>query len=546
MNALRRAAPWVLVLSVLAVHWPVDRGDFTYDDRDFVQTNFAAQSIGSAFRGFALPFPPTQPERALYRPLTGMTYAVDASTRGLYGPGFHQTNTILYALIVLLVYRLAIAYRLGPGFAFVVAALFAMHPVHSDAVDSISGRSELLALVFGLGALLAFLGAGGRSWRSPAVLGSAVLYAFACLSKETGTTWLGILAVHAMALRPGGRAPLEALRGLLPHAFVLLLYAGVRSAVLGGVSPDTAVLSGSGLAAHLWTMGAVFWIDLVQLVAPANLEIDFYYQAVIGIRQGPSWDSLLGWAALVFAVAVPVTLACRQFGKAQAALPGPATALCGFALLLFPLFPTAHVLPIGALFAERFLFAPSLGFVVLAVLAGRAALRRILPPSDVRIAATLATLVLASTGGALSHERALEWRDAVLLWQSASQRLEDKRVHANLAAAYLERGQDHLARAQIARALDLDPDYVPALGNRGLLEIRQGNLEAARATFEELVQRNPRDALSWFNLGQVSLELDEPEQAALHFQRALELVPGDPRFVDALARARSGSPQDPR
>lgn len=548
MNAIHRVAPLILVLAVLAVHWPVDRGDFTYDDRDFVQTNPAIGSLGNAIRGFALPFPPSQPERALYRPLTGMTYAVDVAIHGLYGPGFHQTNVLLYALLVVLVYRLALAYRLGPGFAFVVAALFAMHPVHSDAVDSISGRSELLSLLFGVGALLAFLRVHANGWRSPAALGSAALYAFACLSKETGTIWLAVLAVHAIALRPGAQTPLGALRGLLPHAFVLLAYAAIRSAVLGGVSPDTTVLAGTGLAAHLWTMGAVFWMDIVQLGAPVNLELDFYYQAHIGIREGASWDAFFGWSVLVASVAAAIGLAWRQVRTPEISPSGRTTALCGFALLLFPLFPTSHVLPIGALFAERFLFAPSLGFVLLAVLAGRAALRQCLPPAGVRTAATVVTLILALAGGLRSHQRALEWRDAILLWQSASLRLADKRVHTNLAAAYIERGQNHLARAQIALALDLDPNYAPALGNRGMLEMQQGDLEAARKTFEGLVQENPLDALTWFNLGQISLERDEPKQAALHFRRALDIVPGDTRFTAALAKARerTQAPQGPR
>ena len=90
MRSFRWAAPVCLALAALAVHWPVEYGDFTYDDRDFVQNNPVVTSIHNAVVGFTLPFPPSQPERALYRPLTGLTYAVDFAIAGLHGPGFHR------------------------------------------------------------------------------------------------------------------------------------------------------------------------------------------------------------------------------------------------------------------------------------------------------------------------------------------------------------------------------------------------------------------------------------------------------------------------
>jgi tetratricopeptide (TPR) repeat protein len=222
--------------------------------------------------------------------------------------------------------------------------------------------------------------------------------------------------------------------------------------------------------------------------------------------------------------------------------------VCAFALLLFPLFPTSHALPIGALFSERFLFAPSLGFVLLATLAGRALLRRSLPPRGVLVAATLLTGSLALAGAVRSHSRALEWRDAVQLWRGAQLHLTDKRAYTNLAAAYLERGELDLAAAQITRALELDPHDVASLGNRGVLELQSGDLDAATETFEALLKRDPGDALTWFNLGQTAQAAGDPETAASRFQRAVNLAPGDPRFQQALNTARKQLPplQGPR
>jgi Tfp pilus assembly protein PilF len=78
--------------------------------------------------------------------------------------------------------------------------------------------------------------------------------------------------------------------------------------------------------------------------------------------------------------------------------------------------------------------------------------------------------------------------------------------------------------------------------------LQSGDLDAATETFEALLKRDPGDALTWFNLGQTAQAAGDPETAASHFQRAVNLAPGDPRFQQALNTARKQLPplQGPR
>ena len=105
----RAATPLLLALAVLVVHWPPAGADFVYDDRDMVEMNQAIRSLGGGLAGFLLPFPPEQPERALYRPLTQLSFAVDYALFGLNARGFHATNVLLYVLGCLAMLRLATA-----------------------------------------------------------------------------------------------------------------------------------------------------------------------------------------------------------------------------------------------------------------------------------------------------------------------------------------------------------------------------------------------------------------------------------------------------
>jgi tetratricopeptide (TPR) repeat protein len=553
----RRAAGAVLLLALtLAVHAP-GAARFSYDDTDFVVANQSLRSLRGALAAVALPFPPEQPERGLWRPLVGLSYALDHALWGEAARGFHWTNVALYAAVVLLVERVAFAYLGAPGFAFAVALSFATHPVHCEAVDSVAGRSELLALLFASSSLLLFLRAiGAPALRRGALAASCGAFALACLSKESAAVWPAILAAHRLALAPpapgaGARVWLAALRPVAPHAALLALYLVLRVAVLGRFAPADAILRDHDLATRLWTIGSVFFADLWLLLWPP-LQVDAFYQVVLGIPQGPSAPALLGWGALLAAGAALLALA-RRHQRAGGSHPDArerAAALGAGALFAATLLPTSHVFDLGALVAERFLFAPSLGFLVLAALGARRLLARALPPRA-RLAAAAALLALVAGSGAWrSHARAAQWRDPVELWRDAARALpRDALVRTNLAAALLERGEIEAAARELEAALAFDPDSRAALGNLGVLQLERGSLAEAERSFQRLLALEPRDPLTLYNLGLIETRRGNHEQARAFFKQSLEYNPNFSlarRGLQAAERALAGAPQGAR
>jgi tetratricopeptide (TPR) repeat protein len=500
-----------LLAVVLLVHWPPAGAEFSYDDTDFVSTNESLRSLEGAVRALLAPFPPGQPERALYRPLTNLSYALDHALYGERARGYHATNVALYAAVVLLVWRLALAWRLSPGAAYATALLFAAHPVHCEAVDSVSGRSELLSLLFACAALLLYL----RAQRAPAgggrgaLLASAAAQALACLAKESAAVLPGVLLVHELAFGAsparGGRAAwLRSLRRLGPSLAVLAGYLALRGAVLGRFGPEHAPLAGSELATRAWTMGAVFLVYLRLLVFPDVLQLDFYYQALVGILRRPTLGSLLGWALVLGLLAAALRIGVRHLRRSGEGSPADAAALCAFAVFFGFLLPVSHVIDVGVLVGERLLFAPSLGFVALAVLAGERGLARVRAPAARRAVALGLVGALAAAGASRSTERAAEWRDAARLWLAVEPRVaRDPRVPSNLAGVYLARGDLARAEAALERALALEPEAFYVRGNLGLLRIEQGRLEEAEAIFARIAAERPGDALAQASLARI-------------------------------------------
>lgn len=547
----------VLLTLALAVHWPFGRADFSGDDRDFVLDNASLHGAAATLAAFAAPFPPHQPERALYRPLTNLSYAIDLRL-GTGPAAFHRTNTLLYALVVLLAHEWMRRLLGSEAIAFAAALLFAVHPVHCDAVDSISGRSEVLGLGFALLALLALLpracGAAAPSPRAQAV--SAACYLFAALSKESASILPGVLFAQLWAAGNRGdrsaspRPPLGALlRSLAPHAVVLLLYTLLRSYALGRFGPAAGPLLGADALTRFATMGAVFWQDFVLLAFPLRLATDIVYQNQIGVLSTPTLASGLGWALLLVLLAFAAHEILRHAGSARSGPPAAhsdrAARLCGIALCLGFLFPVSHLLPIGALLAERFLFAPSLGFLV--ALAGglRPLARR--HPGIVRWRplgfALLSALALA--GALHSRERADDWRDALRLWQvSAARAPDDLRIRANIASVRLERGEFDEARRELEEILARDPHQRLALGNLALLDLQQGRSAEGIRILEDLVARDPLDTLSWMHLALAEARRGRRDAAIERLDRALSHQPGSQplrSLREGLAAQRAGA-----
>lgn len=535
----------LLVAVTVLVHWPLKRADFVYDDWDFIETNQSIRTLPTAFVAFLGPFPPHQPTRALYRPLTSISYAVDYALWGNQARGYHFTNVLLYGILVLAVYALAQGLLGSRNAALAVALLFAVHPVHCDAVDSLAGRSEILALLFSIFSLLAARAAdraadavaAQRSW-----LVSAGFYLLACLSKETGAVLPAVLAVGCWTQIPAARrrsasAGLEILRKLWPHALVLGVYGLVRFAALGQLSPGTAILAESSLLARISTMGAVYFMDLRLLIAPTLLEVDFYYQSLIGILEHPSPATVLGWAGMgalaIGALRVTWQLSSPEADASTRSHDARAATLLALALFFVFLFPTSHFIDFGALMAERFLFAPSLGFVLLIVILARTTLEQLGSRQLATALGTALVLVTAMPAAMQSRARADEWRDEVLLWSAAARHITgDIRIHTNLAAAHLDRGELDAAREQLGRALEIDPSYREALGNLAIVELEDGNVAGAISHYRRMLELKPDDFLTWNNLGIAELRRKRYPAAIQHFERALEI---NPNF--ALARS---------
>ena len=439
---MTRLSPFLLLAgAVVVVYLNSFQGVFQFDDYNVIVDNDGVHTWGAFLSG--LP--------SGIRPLLKLTYTLNwTSGLGLFG--FHFVNVGLHAANVVMLF--ALASRIGGSsvsrFVILVPALlFAVHPVQTEAVTYISGRSVSLMAFFFLGSLLAYLRGRERGSRFLLYVASPILFLLSTASKEVALTlpFALILCEAARRERDGWK---EALRAQAVHWCILAALSVLILAHSGYGRLLEACFDIRGAMANLFTQVHGIGYLLSRLVMPHALNID------------PDLPVFSGGSPVLFpeALLIAALLAAGVFGMIK-------RSLAGFGILWFflHLLPTNSIIPRLDVVNERQLYLASWG-LFLAVVAGADLLRAKWGAG--RITAVAAVLVIAL--GMLTVSRNTTYRSEVALWEDTVLKSPWKaRGWNNLGYAYQQAGRFHDAEAAYLRALRVDPGYGLARENlRGL------------------------------------------------------------------------------
>lgn len=459
-------------------------------------------------------------ETHLYRPLATLTYALNFQVSELDPWSFHLVNILLHAAVSVLVFRLGLAWGLPVSASGVGALLFAVHPVHVEPVAAVFGRKDLLAALFLLAMVL-----WHRRWAATGGWGLALpIFAFvlALLSKEVGVVGLGLVAAHDL-LSSKERKALFRNRNLpllyIGYLAVLSGYILVRNLLVGGLTiPDTSYLDNPLVAAtaasRLLTAVAVLGKGVLLQVVPLGFSPDYSYNAIPLVRSLAD-PRLLGALGIIGLMAVLLVKYQRQ-----RVIP---MALAWYVLAILP--ASNLLVTSGTIFGERLLYLPSVGFCLLAGLAGV----RFLGEWKFRARAVLLFLLAAFSVQTLRYSSA--WADDISLfrWAVASVPGSSK-AHHKLGEELLRSGDLSGAVRHLSRALDIAPDN--SFAAQTLSQARN------RIAQEYLgpdsgggAGQTPRDPELLYLLGQMSREEGNLDMAEWFWAEALAL---DPRHPEAL------------
>lgn len=544
------AAGLVLLAAVLAYATALGNG-FAFDDVPIIRDNPTVHTLDDPGQLWTTSYwPVAGTVLGLYRPLTTFLFAVQWVLGGGDALLFHAINVALHAVNSLLVLGLlltlvGVSGGAGLWAATVGAAIFAVHPVHTEAVANIVGQAELVAAMAVLSACWLHAARPPGARVGPARIAALIgLYLFGMAAKEHAIVLPALLVALDFAQ---GRARLS--RGQLGvyAREVVLLIAGLaaaavlfllaRQAVLGSIigadaNPAFPYLSGES---RIWNALRA-WPEFYRLlVFPQDLSADYSPGVILPVEH-PTPMALAGGMLLLLTILL-------AFFVLSGSLAGLAAAW-----LLVAILPVSNLLfPIGVLVAERALYLPSVA-VSMAAVAG-ALLLLASPSSDRRIrTAAIAAAAILTLLGIRTAVRNPVWMSTDSVQESVIRsHPESYRAQWNAAVEALREGDGARAEYHFLlgyRIYGEDAVFVSQLGNfylgRGDFAVALRYLQEARALYPEFPRAQIYSAYVFNRTGRpdsalVLLDQIRPGSPDMMVNRnTIEFEKG--RALDALGR----------
>ncbi len=548
----------VLVVATLVLYYPAIRHPFVnYDDDGYVTENVHVQS---GLSGETITWAFTTYDQANWHPITWISHALDYQLFQLDAAGHHGTNVLLHTLNAVLLFWVLLQATGFAGRSFMVAALFALHPINVESVVWVAERKNLLSMLFLLLALAAYrwYAREPRAGRYSAV---ALMFVLGLMAKPQVVTLPFILLLWdywplrriATADYPGafdtsvegpsrakdrperstpaGGIPARSFSQLLLEKLPLVVLSVVSAAITmraqqagGGLNPDLSLSArlANAVVSYARYVGKMFW--------PANLAPMYPHPG----------NSLTMWevgAASLFLLAVTALVLA---GRRQRYL------VVGWLWFLGTLVPMIGLVQVGRqAMADRYAYLPFIGLFLM-MCWGVAELAEQRQVSPKLLAGASAAVLLALV--VVAHRQIDFWSDNVTLWSHTLQvTTRNYEAEEDLGEALLARGEQSDALAHFYLATALDPTRASPHMYIGVYDQQHGKLQEAIEQYRTALSATTDNgantrAQAFANMGHAYLDLGDISQARDSLQEAVKLNPHKMEvWVDlGLAKQKSG------
>lgn len=492
---------------------------FAYDDLIHIVENPYIQSLANWKYFFSsATYPGT-----LYRPLISLSYALTYALVELNPLLYHATNVILHAFISFFIYRLLL--KIIPlNAAFLCAIIFAVHPVHVEAVANVSGRAELLCHFFGMLSLLLFLRfTNNKSSKERFYLFPALgLFLLALFSKESAFVYLLLIPLSAWAIRKGDFDLKSQALNFLPLLIPAIIYLSLRYFALGRIFipiDDTAFIDNPliifGFFERILAAFVLLGKYILLSFIPRTLSADYSYAAIDPALFVFDYNAFFYLCFFALFIIFAVSGWRKKLSRSYAF----------FAIWFFAsMSVTANVLfPIGTIFAERLVYLGSLGSIGILVL-----LLNHLKTESLKL--TLISFLMAAFC-IQSIIYNFSWKSNEFLFVRQRWTTPDSaRTRLNYGIVLKKHGQLEKAKAEVKTALSIFPNYADATFGLASIYIKQNNFKEARFWLQKTLDLNGEHLPAITALGRMYFNEKKYKKALRLIEGALKL---DPDYIDA-------------
>jgi Flp pilus assembly protein TadD len=523
---------WIIVLFLFliaaGVYVNTLQNDFVYDDESVIVNNpwikdikFLQQIFLSHSWGFKLTDYPT----SHYHPLR---FVVDMLQYHFFvnNPlGYHFTSIFFHAIVTVIIFFLGlelfsqIFQEKNILFPLIASLLFAVHPVHTEAVAWISALSELLMSLFCLLSLFVYIRSSGE--KSYAFIISAFFFLIAALFKITAVILPFLLLLYDFAFSKGifrkDRAGQPVIKIIFsryaPFMAALAIFFTLRTIAVGGLIhiKDNVQYSAVDVAVNVFPLISKY---LTMLVFPSDFNVVHVFHPV---------STFLAGKVVISILVTGVFIAMVIYAKKK-------NAGLFFTLLwiLIPLIPMLYFPAFNteSVFAERYLYLPSVGFALsFAILFRKLYCRGILHGK-------LAYLLFIFIGVIIclfafqTINRNQVWKDNYTLWEDSVKKSPDSyTAHVGFGYALSRRGEFDQALYHYQEALRINPYSLEAYNSLGAALYWTGRLDEAIAVYKKVLMLAPNLSEVYNNIGNILRAKGRLDEAIWYYQKTIQLNP---------------------
>ncbi len=479
--------------------------DAYVEHQPLVNQGFSAASVAWAFTGV---------HSNNWHPLTTLSHQLDCELFGVRPGPMHWENLGWHVLNTLLVYFVWRALTNAVWRSALVAALFALHPLHVESVAWISERKDVLSAFFWLLGIWTYAHYVRRPTRGRYAL-VAGLMVLALLAKPMAVTFP--CALLLLDYWPLHRWPTRSWRQLAVEKLPMFVLVALHSGITFIVQHDTGagqfgerfslwIRIGNGIVSYVRYAGKTLW--------PESLSPMYFHPGAWPIA------AVLGAAVLLLVIS-GVIVWLRHTRP---------WLVVGWLWFLGTLMPVIGLIQVGAqAMADRYMYVPILGLLTMCAWEGGALISRELRARPLILGGVCAILAGLTV---ITFRQVGAWKNSITLYHhSIAVGENNPAVHYLLAVALRASGQPpSQVEAHFRRALELQPNYVNALTQLALIALLNQRFDDARALIEESIRREPSNAALRVNLGAFWVRMNRLDLATPHFEEALRL---DPKLVTA-------------
>jgi Tfp pilus assembly protein PilF len=540
----------LLVMVSFGVYANSLNGEFIWDDKELIVDNSYIKNWDYLSINLTKDFFFRSQDKGkvgYYRPVITLSYMLNYSLFGLNPVGYHATNLFFHTLNSIIIYLLAFSLSSSLICSLLTSLLFAVHPIHTESVSWISGRTDVIAGFFFFLSLLLYCRWDKKSFLLYVL--SLCAFSLALLSKEMVITLLFLLITYDWLLKPGGFKGIK-FTWYLPYVVIILLYLIGRFLVLG-IGTGNEHVDNLGRLLVIFNAGKAFLFYLGRLFFPLNLNA----YIMMDLSSFPHVATLTGLILII-----GTTIWAWKHRDEQPLLSFT------FLSYFFTFIPLFNIIPLNAPrevdfpMAERFLYIPSFSFCLLSgLILGKAIRHYNLKPS-VRWVFTLIPIIFITLNFIQTVNRNRDWKKELQFYRETVEASPRSAIFRNnLGVLYKRHGDASKALTEFKEAIRLMPDLAQAydnLGNfygdiglyqeavkefksaltldnqtaethsnLGALYFKMGNYGESEREFKEAVRLKPQFAESHFNLGTVLERVGKYDEAVREYNLALRYKP---------------------